>query len=126
MKVTHLHDSQYLAYFLRRNKLHIDDYETFLDNIKNTLNEKDTIYINKVHQNMHIDLRPYLFTMNFIPLKMLTSFLMFSNHYFKKSGYDNIVFHHTQHDNVLFFLQTVQHSNLMLLSMLHIMQYYFL
>lgn len=136
MKLSNLTDTQYLLYYLRRTKSSIDDYETFINNLSHMIDANDMAFIDKVHQLHYINVTPYLYTIHRNTSHAFKSFLVYVHHYLKKSEYNSNdidainVFIESNHIitccNVQTFLNLLKHSNLMMVSILFLMQYYFL
>jgi hypothetical protein len=133
MKLSNLTDTQYLIYYFRRTKGSIDDYEAFINNLSHIIDADDMAFIDKVHQLHYINITPYLYTIHTNTSRAFKSFLVYVYHYLKKSEYNSkdvdAVYESNQIItccNVQTFLNLLKYSNLMMVSILFLMQYYFL
>lgn len=136
MKLSNLTDTQYLTYYLKRTKQSIDDYETFVTGLSFTCTEPDLEFVDKVYQTYYIDIRPYLYTVNNINQHEYMAFLTYLHHYLRKAEYSEkeieIValvkgeIYTLTSMNVHSFIMLLKCSNLMMVTVLFLMQYYFL
>lgn len=134
MKNSHLTDTQYITYFLRRHKLKYEIYDTFVSEISNLIEDDDIIFINKIHQTLCVDLKPYIFTMLTISEESMSYFIRFMNHYLKHAScdlYDTCQILSTtntssKYNNLVVFFYMAKQSTLTMMSVLYIMQYFFL
>ena len=133
MKFPNLTDTQYLIYYLKRSKKSVEDYENFANSIVHILEEDDIAFIDKVYQVQHINIRPYLFTVSNSTPDSFKSFMTYVHHYLQKAEYSqndikSISLHidNSQACTVKILLDLLKSSTLMLVSLLFLMQYYFL
>jgi hypothetical protein len=134
MKVSNLTDTQYLMYNLKRTKKTIDDYDAFSSDLSLILTADEIEYIDKVYQTQYINIRPYLFTVHTTTSHAFKSFLVYVHHYLKKAEYNiedinalNVFNKSSIYSyNVQILLNLLKYSNLMMVSVLFLMQYYFL
>jgi hypothetical protein len=133
MKNSHLTDTQYITYFLRKHKLKQEEYDAFVSEIPNLIEDEDVIFINKTHQTLYVDLRPYMFTMFTISEKTMSYFVRFLNLYLKHASCDLCNTSHilttiapTKYNNLAVFFYMIKQSTLVLISVLYVMQYFFL
>jgi len=135
MKVSNLTDTQYLLYHLKRTKKTIDDYDAFISNLNLILTSDDIEYVDKLHQTQYVNISPYLFTVHTSTSHAFKSFLVYVHHYLKKSEYNpkdinalNVLGKSTVSSccNVQILLELLKYSNLMMVSILFLMQSYFL
>lgn len=126
-----MRDTQYLMYYLKKTKEDIEVYNDFCSNNKSVLDKEE--FINKVWKDYSIDLYPYLYTINSITLIEFKSFLIyFIQHalavdinvsktsaifYEDNKIYDN---------NLDLFYSIVMGDKMILISLLSVMQYYFI
>jgi hypothetical protein len=132
MKLSNLTDSQYLTYYLKRAQKTIDDYETFAVGLSVECIE----YAEKVYQTYYIDICPYLYTINNISPHAYSAFLTYLHHYLMKADYNDreialliqvkSEIHKPTNVNLHGLVMLLKCSNLMLVSVLFLMQYYFL
>lgn len=136
MKLSNLTDTQYLTYYNKRVKKSIDDYEIFISNLSFTLNEIELEFMNKVFQTYYIDIRPYLYTINNITTREYVAFLNYLHHYLWKVEYNDkemTILYKVKDEidiskitNIKGFMMLLKCSNLMMVTVLFLMQYYFL
>jgi hypothetical protein len=136
MKLSNLTDTQYLTYYLKRAKKSIDHYEAFVAGMLDAYNETDLEFADKVYQTYFIDIRPYLYTINNITTHEYATFLTYVHHYLRKGDYNEKeikMISQVKGDidtitniNVHGLVNLLKCSNLMLVSVLFLMQYYFL
>jgi hypothetical protein len=133
MKLTNLTDTQYLIYYLKRSKKTVEDYENFINSVFHILEDDDIAFIDKVYQTQHINIRPYLFTVYTNTPDAFKSFMTYVHHYLQKAEYSqtdieslNLRFDKNQACTLKILLDLLKSSNLMLVSLLFLMQYYFL
>lgn len=124
-------DTQYLMYYLKKTKENIGVYDEFCSNEKLLLDNED--FIRKVWKEYSIDLCPYLFTINNITDTEFKSFLIYFIQH--ASAVDINVsqvkkaFYHdrTVSDNNLnTFYRIIMGDKMLLISLLSVMQYYFI
>lgn len=127
---SHIHDTLYLQYYLRKSKLSLEDYNIFCSKLSETSTAE---YVDDVCEKMAVDLLPYIFTVQNMTKKDFTSFIIF---YWQYATYANINTSIVQKylngkkvrtGNIRdIFLEIIQQDVTSFVSFLIIMQYYFL
>lgn len=124
-------DTQYLMYYLKKMKVEIEVYNDFCSNEKFVLDKEE--YINKIWKDYAIDLYPYLYTINNITTTEFNGFLIyFIQHALavdinvskvRKIFYEGKTKFNT---NLDMFYSIIEGDKMMLISLLSVMQYYFI
>lgn len=130
-----LTDTQYLMYLIKKKRITLEDYEEFCNgNVVFPYIEK----INDVWDNNSIDIQPYLFTVDELSRKEFVTFLMFFKRYIDDaeitsnkiedimSNYKQVKNDENTSSNVDNIVELLSENNELLVSLLYIMQYYFL
>lgn len=126
-----MRDSQYLMYYLKKTREDIEVYNDFCVTEKSVLDKEE--FVNDIWEKYSIDLYPYLYTINSITLTELKSFLIYFIQHanavdinvckVKRSFYeDNNKFK----NNSDIFYSIVMGDKMLLISLLSVMQYYFI
>ncbi len=135
MKTLHkmvVKDTQYLMYFLKKNKNSIDDYKYFCSSEE--FSDNIITYIQKVSNDYSIDLYPYLYTIKTITKTEFNGFFIY---YIQHASSVDIKVDkvleilkqnkNTSCNNTLdVFLSILKIDSLILISILSVMQYYFI
>jgi len=124
-------DFQYLMYYLKKIKEDIEAYNDFCSNNKLLLDKEE--YIQKIWKDNAINLYPYLYTINNITTTEFNGFLIyFIQHALavdinicevKKIFYEET---NTFDNNLDIFYKIIMGDKLILISLLSVMQYYFI
>lgn len=123
-------DLQYLQYFLKKNKLSVDDYNLFHESC---LSQSIKDFTNDLENNSCINIRPYLYTISKQSLNEYFKFLTFYKCYLRKSDlmtdheYNNII-HNIDEDpqnNLDTLVKLIRTNKVLMLTLLYTMQYYF-
>lgn len=121
-------DAQYLMYYLRKHKKNIQEYNNFCTVLK--LSRENEEYISQVLNTCSIDLYPYLFTLQMITTTEFNSFLVY---YIQHASYADInvdkaldIFSNTEMSNMDKLFSIIMSDTLLLISLLSVMQYYFI
>ena len=126
-----MRDSQYLMYYLKTTKEDIEVYNDFCSTEKSVLDKEE--FVNDIWEKYSIDLYPYLYTINSITLTELKGFLIYFIQHanavdinvckVKRIFYeDNNKFK----NNSDIFYSIVMGDKMLLISLLSVMQYYFI
>ena len=135
MKTLHkmvIKDTQYLIYFLKKNKETIQDYKDFCSNEEMFAEIRDNIQ--NISNEHSIDLYPYLYTINTITKTEFNSFFIyFIQHALSVDiNVDKVLEILKEYKNTLdknnleVFLRIIKIDKLVLVSILSVMQYYFI
>jgi hypothetical protein len=125
-------DAQYLMYYLRKHKTNIQEYKHFCSGLQ--LSHEQEEYISHVLNTCSIDLYPYLYTAHIITTTEFNSFLIY---YIQHASYvdinvDKVLDIFTCHkdnsdiSNIDKLLGIIMNDTLLLISLLSVMQYYFI
>lgn len=130
-----LTDTQYLVYLIKKKRITLEDYEEFCNgNVVFPYIEK----INDVWDKNSIDIQPYLFTVDELSRKEFITFLMFFKRYIDDAeitsnkiaeimiNYKQVKNNENTSSNVDNIVELIGENNELLVSILYIMQYYFL
>lgn len=123
-------DTLYLQNLFRKTKYSLDEYSVFCSKIYDT-NEKLGEYVDNVWETMAIDLLPYLFTMDYLTPQEFKCFMIFYSQYAKYADMDIVVVNDYLKNkadlNILdVFVNIIQTDITCLVSILIMMQYFFL
>lgn len=123
-------DTLYLQNLFRKTKYSLDEYSVFCSKIYDT-NEKLGEYVDNVWETMAIDLLPYLFTMDYLTPQEFKCFMIFYSQYAKYADMDIAVVNDYLKNkadlNILdVFVNIIQTDITCLVSILIMMQYFFL
>jgi hypothetical protein len=130
-------DNQYILYYLKRNKLCLQEYEDFCST---SINSEHDEYINTVWEDMSIDLLPYLYTINNILNVEFNSLLIYVIQYASSVDIDimkireyiinNKKFSNNinnfNNDNINVFIDMIKHDKVLMVILISVMQYYFI
>lgn len=126
-----MRDTQYLMYYLKKNKQNLEDYEDFCS--KEQSSSEHTDFINEVWETMCINLLPYIFTIANISDKEFRSLLIYYIQHAVSAELDvSVISEHIKHemrlekDNIETFITFCKSNKVILVSFLSIMQYYFI
>lgn len=121
-------DAQYLLYYLKKHKKNMQEYKTFCSAIE--LSKENEEYIKNVLNTCSIDLYPYLYTVHMITITEFNSFLIY---YIQHASSVDInvnkasdVLTHSDKSNVEKLLSIIMSDTLVLISLLSLMQYFFI
>jgi hypothetical protein len=123
-----MRDSQYLVYYLKKNKEDIEAYNYFCSNEKLILDKEE--FIDKIWKDYSIDLYPYLYTVNDITTTEFKGFLIY---FIQHALIVDInvskvrqVFCENFDNNLDMFYSIIMGDKMILISLLSVMQYYFI
>lgn len=126
-----MRDTQYLMYYLKKTKEDIEVYNDFCSTNKSVLDKKD--FINKTWKDYSIDLYPYLYTINNITFTEFKSFLIYFIQHalavdINVSKISALFYENNKicGNNLDLFYSIVMGDKMILISLLSVMQYYFI
>lgn len=124
-------DTLYLQNLFRRCKYSLDEYSVFCSKIYDT-DDKLGEYVDTVWEAMAIDLLPYLFTIDYLTPQEFKCFIIFYSQYAKHADMDTAVVNEYLKNKVVCnniidaFVNIIQTDVTCLVSVLILMQYFFL
>lgn len=126
-----MRDTQYLMYYLKKTKEDIEIYNDFCSNNKSVLTKED--FINQIWKDYSIDLYPYLYTINNITFTELKSFLIYFIQHalavdINVSKIIKIFYEGDEiyNNNLDLIYSIIIGDKMILISLLSVMQYYFI
>lgn len=130
LQKTHMSDTLYLQNLFRRTKYSLDEYSVFCSKVYDT-DDKLGEYVDSIWETMAIDLLPYLFTIDCLTPQEFKSFIIFYSQYAKYADMDIAIVDDYLRNNASFnildvFVNIVQTDVTCLVSVLIMMQYFFL
>lgn len=122
-------DTQYLMYYLKKTKEEIEVYNDFCSNEKLVLDKEE--YVEKIWKDYAIDLYPYLYTINNITATEFKGFLIYFMQHasavdINVSKIRKIFYEDKYNNNLDMFYSIIEGDKMMLISLLSVMQYYFI
>lgn len=126
-----MRDNQYLMYYLKKTKEDIEIYNDFCSNEKSLLNKE--AFISKTWKDYSIDLYPYLYTIHNSTSTEFKSFLIYFIQHATAIDINvskvRKIFHEdttNTENNLEIFYRIIMEDKMMLISLLSVMQYYFI
>lgn len=124
-------DTQYLMYFLKKTKEDTEFYNEFCSTEKSVLDKEE--FIERIWNNYSIDLYPYLYTINSISATEFKSFLIYFMQHalavdINVSKVAKILNDESNKlsSNLDIFYNIIMGEKIILVSILSVMQYYFI
>lgn len=114
LSIPHLTDTQYLVYFMKLRNISIERYHEYNQKLTHTTQQ----VVSNILCEHSINLLPYLFSSTVIDHEVFSKFLLYCSRYIELPPHNC--------DNDIYLLNVFDNDVGVMVSMLLLMQYYFL